>query len=115
MYNFFHGLSRPREIEIEWHVGRIAAATGPSVAVGAPGPNLGPGWSAKTKGHRGQILAQVGPPRPMGVGIEWHVGRNAAATEALVVVGVPRPDFGPVFSLKPRSGGIEMEWHVAPS
>ncbi|CAA3019254.1 Hypothetical predicted protein, partial [Olea europaea subsp. europaea] len=88
----------------------IAAATGPSMAVGASRPNLGPGWSVETKGHRGQILAQVGPPRPMGVEIEWHVGHNAVATRASMV-GVPRPDFGPIFSLKLRSRGIEMEWH----
>ncbi|CAA2987302.1 Hypothetical predicted protein [Olea europaea subsp. europaea] len=79
MYNFFHGLPRPREIEIEWHVGRIAAATGPLVALGAPGPDLGPNWSTKTKGDRDRVACRS----------------NTTATGASVAVGAPRPNLGP--------------------
>ncbi|CAA3000197.1 Hypothetical predicted protein [Olea europaea subsp. europaea] len=75
------GPPRPRGIEIEWHVGRNAAATEGSVAVGAPGPDLGPVFSLTRR-----VL--LGPPRSRGIEIEieWHVGRNAGATGASVAV-----------------------------
>ncbi|CAA2976518.1 Hypothetical predicted protein [Olea europaea subsp. europaea] len=43
---------RSRGIEIEWHVGRNAGATGASVAVGAPGLDHGPVFNTDTKGDR---------------------------------------------------------------
>ncbi|CAA3000196.1 Hypothetical predicted protein [Olea europaea subsp. europaea] len=75
-----------------------ADATGALVAVGAPGPDLGPGWSSETRGiempmlpepwwrweHRGQILAQA----------QRRCFRSLG--------GAPGPDLGPGWSAKTK-------------